>query len=500
MIKIKTSNPQKIKNFWNHCHFHPTDAVEDPWGKRILDRISYDRSIDTVRIYTMFEDIAYLDGNGKICYDFRLNDLRLDYMIEKGFNLLLSYNFMPECIAKNKNSTSTVCKNKTRYKGKTINTSVPSDYLAWEELCFEYTKHILQRYGTQIVSKWYLQCFNEPDIPQFFMSELEGNSENTLIRLAEYCKLYEAFEKGVMIAGGEKLRIGGPALAGSIDFFEDFLNYVNKKGLKLDFLSLHNYGTNPVKLSDGTCPLSVKNNVNKHLKYLDVIRAKGFDNTEIIYDEWGASTAGFFNREDAPELMFRETEVFSAYYVKLIYEFLKLDGNISKMLICLSGQHEMTEDFSGFRNFFTLNFIAKPIYNAYVLASKLHDTLIESESENQNVSVISTKNANGKYAVLMVYCAENFDENLPDICEDVNFEENLEGKTLKIYRIDKETTNPYRLYVKMNVKQQELTPQDLALLRNEGNIKPVSLSTLRAQEHVSVKMSANSVVLITIDD
>ena len=52
----------------------------------------------------------------------------------------------------------------------------------------------------------------------------------------------------------------------------------------------------------------------------------------------------------------------------------------------------------------------------------------------------------------------------------------------------------------MNVKQQELTPQDLALLRNEGNIKPVSVSTLRAQEHVSVKMSANSVVLITIDD
>ena len=38
--------------------------------------------------------------------------------------------------------------------------------------------------------------------------------------------------------------------------------------------------------------------------------------------------------------------------VKLIYKILEKGWNISKLLICLSGQHEMTEDFSGFRNYF----------------------------------------------------------------------------------------------------------------------------------------------------
>ena len=61
MILIKNNVVKKQNNFWNHCLFHPTDAVEDPWGKRILDQMSKDRAINTVRIYTMFEDIVYLD-------------------------------------------------------------------------------------------------------------------------------------------------------------------------------------------------------------------------------------------------------------------------------------------------------------------------------------------------------------------------------------------------------------------------------------------------------
>ena len=88
MINIGNNVVKYQKNFWNNCIFHPTDAIEDSWGKRILDRISEDKAIDTVRIYNMFEDIVYIDGNGKIAYDFRVNDLRLDYLVEKGFDVL----------------------------------------------------------------------------------------------------------------------------------------------------------------------------------------------------------------------------------------------------------------------------------------------------------------------------------------------------------------------------------------------------------------------------
>ena len=47
MIRVSEKVLKKQPNFWNHCLFHPTDAVEDPWGRKILDRLAEDRSIDS---------------------------------------------------------------------------------------------------------------------------------------------------------------------------------------------------------------------------------------------------------------------------------------------------------------------------------------------------------------------------------------------------------------------------------------------------------------------
>jgi hypothetical protein len=50
MIRIEDRTVKKQKDFWNACVFHPTDAVEDPWGRRILDRMAKDGAVKTVRI------------------------------------------------------------------------------------------------------------------------------------------------------------------------------------------------------------------------------------------------------------------------------------------------------------------------------------------------------------------------------------------------------------------------------------------------------------------
>lgn len=493
MIRI-TNNVKKIQeNFWNNCHFHPTDAIEDAWGKRILDRFADDGSIKMVRMYTMFEDIVTMDEDGKLCYDFRINDLRLDYMIEKGFDILLSYNFMPECIAENKNATSSVSKNKTRYKGKLINTSAPKDYKLWEEVCYTYTKHIVDKYGIELLSKWRFQCFNEPDISLFFMSDLPA--ENTERRLVEYCKLYSAFENGIRRVT-DKIRIGGPALAGQLDFLGGFLDYIIDNNHKLDFISVHNYGTTPQNLKDNICSLSVNNNIENHKIYLDVINRHGFSGTEVIVDEWGAASMGFFNREEVPELMFRETEVYSAYFAKLIYEFIEQELPVSKMLICLSGQHEMEEDFTGFRNFFTRNFIAKPIYNAYILTSRLGKKLLEVNNNNKNIFVISTQNDKNEYSILLTYSSENFKEDLPNIEEKVVFDEDISGKNIKVYCIDKKHTNPYRLYQRIGVKEPNI--EELKDLRAEGKLKPLIEYKGDTVNQISLKLSANATFFIEV--
>ena len=73
MVEIYDKIIRKQKNFWSNCVFHPTDAVEDPWGKRILDQISADGAIKTIRIYTMFEDMM---ANFKLSSDARMLDIK----------------------------------------------------------------------------------------------------------------------------------------------------------------------------------------------------------------------------------------------------------------------------------------------------------------------------------------------------------------------------------------------------------------------------------------
>ncbi len=490
MIKINDIIIKQQPNFWNHCLFHPTDAIEDPWGKRILDKMAEDGAVKTIRIYTMFEDIVYLDERGEIQYDFRLSDLRLDYMLEKGYDILLAYAGIPDCIASSTANTTVMSKNKTRYKGKLWNSAPPKDYADWEEICYQYTKHNAERYGIDMVSKWYCQCFNEAD-HTFFMSEL-SREEGKDIRVKAFCELYAAFVKGIHRVS-EKIQVGGPNFA--FNSLDNFLDYVKNNNLRLDFISLHNYGTYPEALNAKTRMIAVSNNINKHRSYLDTIRKHGFGDTKIIIDEWGASSNGFCNCEDAPALIFRETEVFSAYYAKLIYEFINSEYDIEKMLICLSGQHEMVQDFTGFRNFFTLNFIRKPIYNAYVLASKLGENLVTAETDQEHVFVIPTKNSKGDYAILVSYSDEYFSEDLPETCQTVEFSEKISDKTVTVWCIDKENTNPYRLYQKMGAS--DLTENDLKLLREEGNLK--SLPVQSGNEKLTLKMTANSVFLITVN-
>jgi len=492
MIKIGGVKREQLNNFWSHCHFHPTDAIEDEWGKRILERIADDKAARTVRMYAMLEDIVTMDQSGKLCYDFSLNDLRLDYMVRKGFNILLSYNFMPECIAKNKNSTSVVAKGKTRYKGKLINTSVPTDYKLWEEICRKYTEHIVERYGINTVSNWYLQCFNEPDTPGFFMSELPIDAVD--VRIEEYSKLYKGFADGILSVS-PKLKIGGPGLAYKLDFLEGVFDFINKNKVRMDFISLHTYGTSP-RLIGTTKPLAVENHIVKHKKILESIEKFGLSDREIVYDEWGAATCGFFNSEDYPELLFRETEIFSAYYISLIDRFIKDEIGVSKMMLCLSGQHEMTEDFSGFRNFFTLNFFAKPIYNAFVLAAKLKGKLLGFSTDNEYLKVIPTKSIDGEMAILIGYSEKNFREDIKDTVQKITFEEDIIGKKVTLYRIDKNTTNPYRLYQKMG--KTELDEEDVKVLRAEGELIPESF--VATENFVELSLSANAVLLLLVEN
>ena len=491
MIKIHDKVIKNQPKFWNHALFHPTDAIEDSWGKRILDRMAADGAIKTIRIYSMFEDIVYLGENGELCYDFRITDLRLDYLLEKGYDILIAYAAMPVCIAKDKNLNNCASKNATRYKGKLFNTSPPTDYALWEEVCYEYTKHLVERYGEDTVAKWHCHCHNEPD-GSFWMNDLP--SKEFIPKSREYCKLYDAFVRGVRRAS-KGIRVGGPALAHKLEFLDCFLSHVKESGVEMNYIALHTYGTSVGYLNSGARPLATENHFKYRLDpYMEIMRKYGFENVEMIIDEWGASSMGYFNIEECPSLIFRENEVYSSYFAKLICQLVHSDFNISKMMICLSGQHEMTTDFSGFRNFFTLNFITKPIYNAHLMTSKMGDLLLESETDNENIFVVSTKDGEGSYSTILTYCSEFFEEDLPDITEKVTFAEDISDKTVTVWCIDKNTNNPYRMWERAG--KPEMTDEMIKALRAEGILTPTRVQS--GSEPLYLSLTANCTYLITV--
>jgi len=493
MIKVEKNVIKKQPKFWNHALFHPTDAIEDPWGKRILDRMAADGAIKTIRIYSMFEDIVYIGENGEICYDYRLSDLRLDYLLEKGYEPLIAYAGMPDCIADSNDLIFSAAKNKTRYKGKMWNSAPPKDYAVWEEVCYQYTKHLVERYGEDTVAQWHCHCHNEPD-GGFWMRNLNSVTDFA-VKCAEYCKLYDAYVRGVRRAS-KGIRVGGPALAHRTEFLDLFLKHVTETGVELNYLALHTYGASVKTITAGR-RIKTENQFEFRIDpYMEVVRKYGLEKTELIIDEWGASAQGFYNYEECPVFLFREHEVFSSFFAKMIYQLIESGINISKLMICLSGQHEMVTDFSGFRNFFTLNFIAKPIYNAHLMTSKMEDFLVESRADNDNVFAVSTKNENGCYSTLLTYCSPCFDEDIPNVTEELSYSEDIAGKTVTVYCIDKTHTNPYRLYERMKI-EGEPNEEQIKLLREEGNLVPL-YSYVSDGSPIKLDLTPNATYLVLI--
>lgn len=503
MINVSKNKIRKIHNFWNNVHFHPTDAIEDDWGQKILDRIAGDGVAKTVRLYAMLEDIVTCDESGQLHYDYTNNDIRLDYLVGKGFTPLIDFVYMPPFLAVDSITTSCQSKNKTRYKGKLILPSPPKDYAVWEEICYDYVKHIVERYGLDVVSQWRLMCWNEPDSGSFFLPQLDNHDPALHTRATEYIKLYTGFSNAVQKVSPQ-LKCGGPSVsfAWTTLFINEFLTAVKRDNLKLDFVSVHTYGVWPPMLTSGEVHLDAHNTLKTTQMYIDIVDKYLGKDTEIICDEWGAASLGFANVEEYPKLMFREGSEYATYFGKMItyYVNAKVDKRLADMLICLSGQHEMTVDFSGFRNFFTLHGFAKPIYNAFVLAKKLGDTQLHCTTDVDNLAILPTMQ-DENYSVLLSYGDEHYEKPLTDVADTLVIDGAKGDYDVTIWLIDEKHTNPYKTLLANGWNQTQLTDEQIELLRSVGDIKPLATYriTCNGKAQIPVAFTTNALCLVQLN-
>ena len=150
---------------------------------------------------------------------------------------------------------------------KKYNTLPPKDFKKWAIVCEHIIRHYTEGWAdgfTMDIEYW--EIWNEPDL---------DSDDSTHKRCwggtkAEFFELYDVAATHLK-ACFPHLKIGGPAIAGNLEWAEDFLAQLKAP---LDFFSWHIYAQEPSSIIDRT------------RKVRALLEKYGFTNTESILNEW----------------------------------------------------------------------------------------------------------------------------------------------------------------------------------------------------------------------
>jgi len=216
---------------------------------------------------------AYTEGeDGTPRYDWRIVDGIFDAYLANGVRPYVELGFMPQALS----AAPATVPYKHSWRPTISGASLeggwawpPRDYQRWSDLCFEFTKHLLQRYGEAEVRRWWFQTWNEANLAIYW----KGTP-------AEFYKLHDFAIAGVRRALPDA-RVGGPDTAGhGGEFMEGFLDHITTgtnyatgtTGTPVDFLAFHAKGAPTVV--DGHVRMGIKDQLATIDKGFQMIAAR----------------------------------------------------------------------------------------------------------------------------------------------------------------------------------------------------------------------------------
>lgn len=182
------------------------------------------------------------DAAGNPVYDWRIIDGIFDAYLSNGVRPFVQLGFMPQALSAAPPSVTYKHSWRPGFDYNLISGGwayPPRDYQRWSELCFELTRHLVQRYGEKEVLGWWFETWNEPNGPAYWKSTPQ-----------DFYKLHDYAIAGVRRAL-PGARVGGPHTAGHGGaYMEGFLDHViagknyatGETGTPTDFLAFHAKG------------------------------------------------------------------------------------------------------------------------------------------------------------------------------------------------------------------------------------------------------------------
>ena len=158
------------------------------------------------------------------------------------------------------------------HTAKRYNVWPPRDFAKWARIC----EHIISHYNRGWADGFYWsikywEIWNEPDLDENWQKK--GNPNMWGGTPEEFFRFYETAAKHLKGKFPE-LKIGGPALAGNMDYGERFLKYQQEHGTPIDFFSWHIYTHDPRSMA------------GLARKAREIMARNGYGDAESILNEW----------------------------------------------------------------------------------------------------------------------------------------------------------------------------------------------------------------------
>lgn len=443
----------ELPHFWNTYgtgHMGLFMREDRGWGETLRNHVIdgvLNLGLTSMRQHGLFhEDIGiYHEENGTPVYDFSISDQIFDFFVENGVEPIVELGSMPRDLARDPSQV---------WFDWDMGKSPPKDFALWQELVYQFVQHSVDRYGADIVGKWYFEVWNEPECcrNQFWTGTLD-----------EYFELYDHSVAGVKRAlpGG---RVGGPVASQPIELTENSMlgtlfldhvstdNYVNPGSPgTLDFFAYHSWS-----FIDGA--------VNGYFDALNLLDQHGYSNVGIAITEFGPTWE--FGLDDEPQ----ENENGAVFVAQTYSDISQRCAKENKRFpityswwvlsdIFEEGMYREGDPFIGCMGLITRENIRKPAYNAYKFLAQMGNEQISLSGTGDGVGGMAAKDPSGGVQVLL-YNGQNPGQGPTDGVYYAQGDPQQIGLTISglpadlpydvsVYRIDHDNGNAYQVWQAM---------------------------------------------------
>ena len=409
-----------VRHPWRWCvgSGHATLALRADWQGQ-LAQARRDLGFKHVRFHGILDDdmSTLVCHAGTSVYSFFNTDRIIDFLLGIGMRPLVELSFMPRALA---SGTANVF----HYQG---NITPPKVYAQWGALVHALVAHWVKRYGIDEVLQWPLECWNEPNLRQFWTGDQEA-----------YFELYRITFNAVKSVS-PRLQVGGPATAAGA-WLDDFLMYCKQKTVATDFGTTHYYPTDPCEAfgTNSTSQLAQSPRDVMRTRALEARASAGA--LPLYFTEWNISSNpgdplhdGSFAAALAMRIAMSVDDIVDGYSYWTFSDIFE-------------EEYFPSLPFHGGFGMLSLYGIAKPIYRAFQMLHALGEQRVEVRGEHPNVAVWASRLTHPENTATDVLLINQAMPTHAISTETVKLQlahvSNRKARTVTLARVDEEHANP----------------------------------------------------------